>query len=388
MDSRERMRLALNHKESDRVPIDFAGTGVTSICYRAYDDLRSHLHFAPRGYRPEDLGGGAWGGVVTPHVDVYDRLRSDVMMVCMSDPDSWKLRIRYEDEFDTYVDEWGTTLMRAKGGHYFDYRLFPVKEGTVEAVKAWKHWPDPSDPGRWRGFRERCLAARNTGRAVTAFSVFGGGIFEQPARIMPMEEYYAGIASDHAFSDLILGRMFDIYCEATVRMLEEVGDILDVWVYWDDMSGQDGPLVSPEWVRRHLMPLHRRLFDKVKSMSKAKIFFHCCGAARPWIPYLIDVGVDILNPVQTSATGMDPAALKRDFGKEIVFWGGGCNPQGTLAFGTPHQVADEVRRNINALAPGGGFVLANVHNIQNAVPPANICSMFDTCYDYGVYRRS
>jgi uroporphyrinogen decarboxylase len=103
---------------------------------------------------------------------------------------------------------------------------------------------------------------------------------------------------------------------------------------------------------------------------------------------LIDVGVDILNPVQTSATGMDPAALKRDFGKEIVFWGGGCNPQGTLAFGTPHQVADEVRRNINALAPGGGFVLANVHNIQNAVPPANICSMFDTCYDYGVYRRS
>jgi uroporphyrinogen decarboxylase len=385
MNARDRVLCALKHQEPDRVPIDFAGTGVTSICYRAYDDLRGCLRLPPNGFNPDDLGQGTWAGVVTPHSDVYDRLHSDVMMVGMGAPDTWKLEIHYGDEYDTYVDEWGTTVMRPKGGHYFDYRIFPIQTGTVEAVKAWKNWPDPSDPGRWRGFRQRCLEAQATGRAISAFSVFGGGIFEQPARVMPMIEFFTGIGSDDKFSDLILGKMFDIYYEATVRMLEEVGDILDVWVYWDDLSGQNKPLISPRWYEKHLKSLHRRLFDKVKSMTSAKIFFHCCGAARPWIPYMIDVGVDILNPVQTSAAGMDPVGLKRDFGTQISFWGGACNPQGALAFGTPQQVADEVRRNIDALAPGGGFVLANVHNIQNLVPPENIVAMFDTCYDYGLY---
>lgn len=385
MNSRERVWQALNHQEADRVPIDFAGTGVSSICYRAYDDLRQALKLPPNGFKPESLGAAAWAGVVAPHRDVYDRLRSDVMMVGMGAPDTWRLDIHYGDDYDTYVDEWGTTVVRPKGGHYFDYRIFPINAGTVEAVRAWNHWPDPADPGRWRGFRQRCLDAQATGRAITAFSVFGGGIFEQPARVMPMPEYFTGLASDPKFSDLILGKMFDIYYEATVRMLEEVGDILDVWVYWDDLSGQTQPLISPKWYERHLQALHRRLFDKVKSMTRAKIFFHCCGAARPWIPYLIDVGVDILNPVQTSAAGMDPAGLKRDFGRDIVFWGGACNPQGALAFGTPGEVADEVRRNIEAFAPGGGFVLANVHNIQNLVPAENIIAMFDTCYEYGIY---
>jgi uroporphyrinogen decarboxylase len=179
--------------------------------------------------------------------------------------------------------------------------------------------------------------------------------------------------------------MFDIYYDSTVRMLAEVGDILDVWVYWDDLSGQNHPLISPTWYKKHLMPLHRKLFDKVKSMTDAKIFFHTCGAARPWIPFLIDVGVDILNPVQISAAGMELGALKRDFGQDIVFWGGACNSQETLPFGTPEQVAAEVRHSIDKLAPGGGFILGNVHNIQNLVPPENIVAMFDTAYEYGNY---
>jgi uroporphyrinogen decarboxylase len=384
MNARERVLCALSHQEPDRVPIDFAGTGVSTICFQAYDDLRRHLGLEPRPFNPDNLGGGTWAGVVAPHSDVYERLHSDVQMIGMGDPDTWQLMVEYGEHFDTYIDEWGTRVYRPKGGHYFDYREFPIKQGTLEALNSWKHWPDPSNPGRWRGFRQRCLDARATGRAITAFSVFGGGIFEQPARVMPMEEYLMGIL-DPKFADAILGIMYDIYYEATVRMLEEVGDILDVWVYWDDLSGQRAPLVSPTWYKRHLMPLHRKLFDKVKSMTHAKIFFHCCGAARPWIPYLVDVGVDILNPVQISAEGMDPFGLKHDFGKDIVFWGGACNPQGALAFGTPEEVREEVRRNIDALAPGGGFVFANVHNIQNLVPPENITAMFDACYEYGVH---
>jgi uroporphyrinogen decarboxylase len=383
VDSRERVLASLNHKEPDRVPIDFAGTGVSTICYQAYDNLRDYLDMPPKPFDPNDLGGATWAGVVKPHEDMYQRLRSDVEMVGMRDPQSWNLKIEFGEKYDTYIDEWGTRLYRPKGGHYFDYTDFPIKEGTVESFRKWKNFPDPRDPGRWKGFREECLQVRERGRALTSFSVFGGGIFEQPARIMPMEEFLIGIGGDPKFSDLVLGTMYDIYYDATQKMLEEVGDILDVWVYWDDLSGQNGPLVSPSWYEKHLMPLHRKLFDKVQSMTDAKIFFHTCGSVKTWIPYLIDVGVDILNPVQVSAEDMDPFELKKEFGKDIVFWGGACNPQDTLAFGTPEQVADEVSRNIDALAPGGGFILANVHNIQNLVPPENIVAMFDTAYEYG-----
>jgi uroporphyrinogen decarboxylase len=385
MDSRERVLTALNHQEPDRVPIDFAGTGVTTICFQAYNELVKYLGLDLAPINPDELGAGTWAGVVAPDIQLYDRLHSDVMMVGMGAPDTWQLEIQYGEQNDTYVDEWGTTVVRPKGGHYFDYRIFPIKEGTVEAFKAWKNWPDANDPGRWRGYRDRCLEARATGRAITSFSVFGGGIFEQPSRVMPMEEFLMGIASSAAFSDLVLGKMFDIYYDATVRMLEEVGDILDVWVYWDDLSGQNQPMVSKRWYEKHLMPLHRKLFDKVKSMTDAKIFFHTCGAVRSWIPYLVDVGVDILNPVQISAAGMDLQELKRDFGKHIVFWGGASDSQTTLPFGTAQEVAEEVRQNIDALAPGGGFVLGNVHNIQNLVPPENIVAMFDTAYEYGRY---
>ena len=385
MDSRQRVLQALNHTEPDRVPLDFGGTGVTTICYQAYNELIKFLGLDLEPFNPDELGAGTWAGVVGPDIAVYDRLHSDVKMVSMGQSDVWELDIQYGDEYDTYVDEWGTTVVRPKGGHYFDYRIFPIKEGTVEAFQAWHDWPDPNNAGRWKTFRADCLEARATGRAITSFSVFGGGIFEQPARVMPMEEFLMGIASDPKFSDMVLGKMFDIYYDATVRMLEEVGDILDVWVYWDDLSGQDSPMISQGWYDQHLKNLHRKLFDKVKTMTDAKIFFHICGAARPWIPSLIDVGVDILNPVQISATGMDPFELKRDFGDDIVFWGGACNPQGALAFGSPQEVSDEVKRSIDAFAPGGGFVLANVHNIQNLVPPENIAAMFDTAFEYGGY---
>jgi uroporphyrinogen decarboxylase len=258
----------------------------------------------------------------------------------------------------------------------------------VEAFQAQQEWPDPLDPGRWRGLRERCLAARATGRAVSVFSVFGCGLFEQPPRIMPMEEFYMGIARDPHFGDVVLGKLFELYSASTERLLREVGDIVDVWVHWDDLGGQQGLLVNPAWYRKHLKPLHRQLFDQVKEGSAAKIFFHSCGAVRAVIPDLIEVGVDALNPIQVSARGMeDTAALKRDFGRDLTFWGGAVDAQSTLAYGTPEQVAEEARRHIDDLAPGGGYVFASIHNIQCGVPPANIVAMFDTCYEYGVYQR-
>lgn len=385
MDSRTRLLTALNHQEPDRVPIDFSATTVSGICWLAYDDLLEHLGIERTGRTIFDLGGAAIMGFTFPEMEVIERLHSDTMIANMGVPDTYELNFEHEKEYDSYFDEWGTKLHHPHDGHYFDFREFPIEEGTLDAFQQHKDWPDPLDPGRFRGFREEVLKARSTGKAVAACPLYGGGIFEQPARIMPMDEWFLGIASDDNFSDAVLGKMFDLYYETTVKMLEEAGDLLDVWVYWDDLSGQQRPLVSEDWYKKHLRPLYRKLFDKVKSLTNAKIFFHCCGAARPWIPHLIDVGVDIINPVQVSAAGMDTGELKKDFGNDIVFWGGACDPQHTLPFGTPQEVADEVRRNIDNLAPGGGYVFANVHNIQNLVPTENILAMFDTCDEYGIY---
>jgi uroporphyrinogen decarboxylase len=204
--------------------------------------------------------------------------------------------------------------------------------------------------------------------------------------IRDRDELMVGIASNPKFSDLILGKFFDLYFASTEKMLEEVGDIIDVWVYWEDLGGQNNLLVSPAWYKQHLMPLHRKLFDLVKSKTKAKIWLHSCGAVSKLIPYFIETGVDILNPVQVSAKGMDPLTLKREFGKDIVFWGGTVNSQTTLVNGTPEEVADEARWRIDELAPGGGFVFSNIHNIQYGVPPANIVAEFEACWDYGIYR--
>lgn len=385
MNSRERLMLALNHKEPDRVPIDFSATTVSGICWLAYDELLETIGLKRTGRSIFDLGGAAIMGFAFPDAEVIDRLHSDTIIANMGDPDTYELNFEHGDLYDTYLDQWGTRLHHPNGGHYFDFREFPIQEGTLEAFEKNTDWPDPLDPGRFRNFREEVLKARATGKAVAACPLYGGGIFEQPARIMPMDEWFMGIGSDPKFTEAVLGKMFELYYKTTVKMLEEAGDILDVWVYWDDLSGQNRPLVSEEWYLKFLQPLYIKLFDKVKTMTEAKIFFHCCGAARPWIPHLIEAGVDIINPVQTSAAGMDTAQLKKDFGDDIAFWGAACDPQNILPFGTPEQVTDDVKRNVDNLAPGGGYVFANVHNIQNLVPPENILAMYDTCYEYGVY---
>jgi uroporphyrinogen decarboxylase len=161
------------------------------------------------------------------------------------------------------------------------------------------------------------------------------------------------------------------------------------WNTWrstiETFAGQYRMLISPAMYRRIVKPLHRQLFDFIHARTKAKIFFHSCGAVRPVIGDLIEIGVDILNPVQVSATGMDSAELKREFGKDIVFWGGGVDTQGMYGTGTPQEVRDDVKRRIEDLAPGGGFVFATVHNIQGNVPPENIMAMWDALQEYGIY---
>ena len=179
----------------------------------------------------------------------------------------------------------------------------------------------------------------------------------------------------------------DIYIESCDHYLDHVGPYIQVFTFWDDVAGQNGWLIRPDLYRKMIKPKERRPVDAVKKKTKAKLFYHSCGATRELIPDLIDLGFDILNPVQVSAKGMDTKKLKADFGRDIVFWGGGVDTQRVLPFGAPHEVADEVKRRIDDLAPGGGFVFAAVHNIQAFVPPENIVTAFDTALEYGQYAQ-
>ena len=151
------------------------------------------------------------------------------------------------------------------------------------------------------------------------------------------------------------------------------------------MAGQDGMLISPRTYRKIVKPRHKKLFDFIKARTRAKIFFHSCGAVRAAIPDLIEAGIDILNPVQVSAAGMDSAELKREYGRDISFWGGAVDTQNVLQTGDVQSVKADARRRIEDLAPGGGFVFAPIHNIQHNVPPGNVVAMWQALHEYGTY---
>jgi uroporphyrinogen decarboxylase len=205
------------------------------------------------------------------------------------------------------------------------------------------------------------------------------------ARLRGFENFFIDFAQNKKTAAKFLDRILELRLAYWERMFEEVGDLADVVDTADDLGAQHSMLISPRTYRELVKPRHKELFDFIHKHSNAKIFFHSCGAIRPIIPDLIEIGCDILNPVQVSARDMDSAELKREFGKDLVFWGGGVDTQAVLDSGTPRQVRDEVKRRLNDLMPGGGFVFNTVHNIQANVPVENIIAMIETVREYGKY---
>jgi uroporphyrinogen decarboxylase len=169
------------------------------------------------------------------------------------------------------------------------------------------------------------------------------------------------------------------------RYMAEIGDLVQVVQVGDDLGGQDGPLFSPKLYRKVFKPREARVISTIRKATKAKIYFHSCGAIREFIPDLIEIGVQVLNPVQVHAAGMESDRLKKDFGSELTFWGGGANPVAVMSQGSPEDVRREVKRRIDDFAPGGGFVFASIHNIQSDVPPENVIAFFDAALEYGKY---
>jgi uroporphyrinogen decarboxylase len=383
MTPRERVLLALNHKEPDRVPIDLGATIVSSIVKSSYIPLKKHLGLPLEEIKMLDYV------QQLPYVDeaLMQRFGVDLRMVQLPAATAPGLNIFEDGDYYAFIDRWGSKLhMPKQGGLYFDWVEFPVKEATMEALDNYK-WPCPDPPEYNDKLAEQArYLYENTDYALVGSAVIGGGIFEQPARTMGLENFLMALVTEPAFADRLMDKITDIYIESCNNYLDKLGKYLHVFTFWDDVAGQNGWLIKPDTFRKMIKPKQRRLVEAIKKKTDAKLFYHSCGATRDLIPDLIDLGFDILNPVQVSAKGMDTKRLKQDFGRDITFWGGGVDTQRVLPFGTPQEVGDEVKRRIDDLAPGGGFVFAAVHNIQAFVPPENIVAVFDTALEYGRYK--
>jgi uroporphyrinogen decarboxylase len=379
-----RVEAAINHREPDRVPYDLGGTILTGIHEQAYRRLRRHLGLPPVPIEIED----PVQQLARVHEDVKERLQVDV---CGVNPR--KLRgigsaQWSEDGYDKLRDEWGIEWWRPQdGGFYYDMRRHPL--AGIHSVQELAHlkFPDPLDPARYAGMAERAEDLMQRQQMAYVLGRNAPGIFEIALWLRGFENFYCDLLDQPALAEALL----DIICEIKMKYWENalrlVGQNVMIVSEADDLASQNRLLIAPEIYRQLIKPRHARLFSFIKKQSAVpvKIFYHSCGAVSPLLPDLIESGIDILNPVQVSAQGMDTRELKRQFGRDLTFYGGGIDTQRVLPRGTPGEIRDEVRRRIDDLAPGGGFIFAAVHNIQADVPPENIIAMWEALQEFGVY---
>ena len=216
-------------------------------------------------------------------------------------------------------------------------------------------------------------------------SGISGVVYEICWYLRGLEQWFIDMVEQPEFCEALIDRTLKFWLDWFDLFLKEVGDVVDVIMIGDDIAGQSGPLFQPEFYRRVVKPRHKRLVQRIKRGTNAKVWYHTCGGCAQYIPDLLDNGIDVLNPVQISARGMDPSDLKANFGERLVFWGGGADSQHVLPHAAPATVREHVRQNIEAFKPGGGYVFNNVHNIQAGVPPSNTLAMYDAAYDFGFY---
>ena len=384
MNSRERVLAALNHQEPDRVPFDMGGTVITGIHYKAYLALRDYLGLPKREPKIIDM----IQQLALVEDDVMARLNVDMKNISPRSSASFNIVVEEMGEYTRFFDEFQIGWrMPKEGGWYYDMYDHPLKgEVTAADIDAYR-FPDARDPVRFAGLREAAIRVANEEQRAVVFGNISAGIFELYTWLRGYKAAYTEWAESPKMASHLMGRILEMQMAYWEKALPILGDVIDVAQCADDVAGQNGMLISPRSYRKLLKPLHKELFDYIHAHTKAKIFFHSCGAVRAIIPDLIEVGVDILNPVQVSATGMDSAELKREYGKDITFWGGGVDTQRVFGTGTPQEVREEVKRRVTDLMPGGGFIFNTVHNIQGNVPPENIMAMWETLQEYGVYSK-
>jgi uroporphyrinogen decarboxylase len=384
MTSRDRLITALDHREPDRVPFDLGTTFVTGMTRLAYQSL---LVAMGEGSRPEPPILDIVQQLVVPDQDILDRLGVDTTSFLRHRPGRQPLNPHEDDQYLMFDDAWGISWrMPREQGLYYDMFVHPLAGKTLAEAKA-HPWPDPTQGFDRQGTRD--LARRlseETDKGIIAPG-FGSGILEMTLWLQGFDQGYMNLIADKEMTCYLLDKITDIKMAYAELMLEAVGDYCQVfYVGGDDVGHQFAPAMRPEMFRELMVPRYKRYHEFIKLKAPhIKVFFHSCGCVYPLLPDLIEAGVDILNPVQVNAAEMgDTARLKREFGRDLIFWGG-IDTQKVMPHGTPQDVKDEVKRRIDDLAPGGGYVFDTVHNIQADVPGENVLALAEALDEFGWY---
>ena len=389
MNSRDRIQTTLNHKEPDRIPYDLAGTTVTAITKNAY--IRA-MQFRGLSSQIGDDEIDPIQQIVTPSDENLLLLKSDVRRLGAQRITDYRNKKRVTGNVIEVTDFYGCNWKFEKGKDlYFHLVSSPLeKADSLSGSLYLLQRPD------WNSFTS--IIRNNLNEQIDKINDFCGvadrntaGLTENSLRIRGYETWFIDVLVDpegvEALFDMIVDDKIR-YWDAIIDWAIETGNEQKISVIseCDDLGSQTSTIIDPSHLRQMVIPRFKTIFTHVKKrLPHVKTFMHSCGAIYELVPDLIEAGLDILNPVQYTATGMNLKELKRNFGDVLTFWGGGIDTQSTLNKGNPQQVADEVKRIIDILAPGGGFVFAPVHNIQDDVPPENFWTMWDTLQEYGKY---
>jgi uroporphyrinogen decarboxylase len=398
MTSRERVLAALNHIEPDRVPIDLSGHRSSGVAAMAYPRLRRYLGLEPKPVRVYDV----IQQLAIVDDDVLDRFGVDCIEMGRGfarDDASWK-PWTLPDGTDCLIPAW--TRMERRSGRwvilsdsgrvfahmpdgtlYFEQTYFPLAESGDDRLSAevfgesmWTGVAAP--PGAVDSDTLRDGAARlrqDTDRAIVG--LFGGNLFEMGQFFYRADNFFMLLAAEPRKAHRFLDRLVEIHLTKLEGFLAAVGSSIDVIVFGDDLGMQTGPMLSPRMYCEFFKPRHQLLWHRAKELADVKVMLHCCGGVRELLPHLIEAGLDAINPVQITCSGMEAATLKTEFGRDLTFWGGGCDTREILADASPEKVAEHVRSQVRTLATGGGFVFQQVHNILANVPPENVVAMLD-----------
>lgn len=375
MTRRERVLAALNLEEPDFVPMDLGGSLASTIVTPAYGPLRAELNLPP-GETRNDL---RYASLAVIDEDVRAALDVDIVHA----PRAFGTRNTvHVISGETFVDEWGVRWHKPERGHYYVEQAPFEQEATPQAVE--QHaWPRGQDLVRIDGLAAAVRKLRSQTDCAISLELRG--------RVMSLGQFLRGFESwmidlvdNTPFVEALLERTTQLQIEANDVLLRELSGLVDIVYTSDDLGGQRGPLVAPETVRRLFNPHFRAIWDHVRANTDAVLMHHCCGSVYPFISDFIEMGVQALNPVQVSASRMEPARLKAEFGADLCFWGG-VDTRDVLPRGSASDVRKEVGRRIREMAKGGGYILAAVHNIQVEVPPANVAALFRAGRELGRY---
>jgi len=419
--SRERVKVALNHQEPDRIPLDLGGSPVSGMHVSVVYKLRQALELDSPGTPVKVVEPYQMLGEIAP--DLLDALGVDV--IPLSSPttmfgfknEGWKPWTTFDgtpvlvpEGFNTEPEPSGDLFLYPEGdksvpasgrmpagGWYFDaiIRQPPIDDDNLNVEDNLEEFA-PIDDETLAYFRseaerlytqtDKAILANVGGTAFGDIALVPAPWLKHPKGIRDVEEWYISTVTRRDYVRTIFERQCEIALANLEKFYAAVGDrVTVIMLTGTDFGAQNGPFIAPRSYRKLYQPFHKRLNDWVHTHTPWKTFIHSCGSVRLFINDFIDAGFDILNPVQTSAANMDPTELKRDFGDRITFWGGGIDTQKTLPFGAPDDIRREVRERLRIFGPGGGFVFNTIHNVQPMSPVENVLALYETVREYGEY---